>query len=119
MYNYRWFLHQFFTLGMILFNLLGCLLQGKHLLQRFKKMSLSIKLLLICACLDTIHSLTLFLSLGVLNAFHTILLPQLLVPLVLMFRMFKIPNIGQDKGKLTCLVGSFLVLGGVLTSILP
>lgn len=101
MYNYRWFLVELVSLLSLFASAITVLVKRREIAATTTLASLPLKTLFYMAVLDTVHAMCLMLAFGVLPGPLAMLLPQLSVPIVLLFRFF---NGGTQTYSLLCFI---------------
>eukprot|EP00808_Paulinella_micropora_P005268 g81523.t1 len=89
LYNYRWFFFELMAILTTLISLGGMMLQAWVKNQPLSFTQLPLKALLAMGFLDTLHSLGMTIGIGILPRTFSILLPQALIPLVVLLRSLK------------------------------
>jgi drug/metabolite transporter (DMT)-like permease len=111
LYNYRWFLYESVCVLTLLACSFAALVHRKAVLHFLRHHGMPWKFLLLSSLLDCAHSLSLVLSVGVLPAEWGVLLPQLLVPMALLFRFFVTD--GERVGRWSALGGVLVIIGAL------
>jgi hypothetical protein len=88
MYNYRWFIVQFLALGTCVISGVFVFLNRREIRETMSWSSLPLKTMLYMAVLDSVHSMCFTVALGVLPGPLSVIIPQTIVPLVILFRFF-------------------------------
>jgi hypothetical protein len=117
LYHYRWFLCLLLTTLTFLFTLTTAVIWHRtSILHHLRHHGFPLRFVVGMALLDTVHTLSLVISLGVLPPLHTLILPCLMVPFSLLFRFFA--TNGERVGWMS-LLGSVGVVVGAGMIVVP
>lgn len=116
LYNYRWFLYESVTMLTFLLAAVVALFKFRTVRHFLAHHGMPYRFLLLSSLLDATHALALVLAVGVLPSVWGVAVPQLVVPFALLFRFFVTD--GERVGRWG-LLGSTLLVGGVLALVIP
>jgi len=113
LFNYRWFLFELASLTIfVVTGLTCCWWERNKVKHSIKHHGVPIKFLMATSLLDALHSLALLVAIGILPVSWALLLPQLLIPITILFRslIHKGWRCFTSHGSSTSIVGCSLVL---------